>query len=166
MDDDLLLDHLLIMSREPFTEDEMNILDRLTALYQPGGRGDISLVPIEWGAHNRTSVSKSCKTFQSATPFVPSHYYRKGRGPFDEWIAEQLKRECENAGLPAPVRIQPIPFLRKGSRQVKWYEFKRSRRGEQERYGMGFRIEFEKEVQGPFAIGYASHFGLGMFVPE
>jgi hypothetical protein len=26
-------------------------------------------------------------------------------------------------------------------------------------------IEFEQEIQGPLALGYGSHFGLGLFVP-
>jgi len=30
----------------------------------------------------------------------------------------------------------------------------------------GLRIEFERDVRGPIALGYASHFGLGLFVPE
>lgn len=32
--------------------------------------------------------------------------------------------------------------------------------------GIGLRITFEKEVRGPIALGYASHFGLGAMDPE
>jgi hypothetical protein len=30
--------------------------------------------------------------------------------------------------------------------------------------GYKFRIEFAEAVQGPVALGYAAHFGLGLFV--
>lgn len=31
---------------------------------------------------------------------------------------------------------------------------------------MGVRIEFEREVAGPLTLGYASHYGMGLFAPE
>jgi CRISPR-associated protein Csb2 len=30
----------------------------------------------------------------------------------------------------------------------------------------GLRIELERQVRGPIALGYGSHFGLGLFVPQ
>ena len=32
--------------------------------------------------------------------------------------------------------------------------------------GLGLRLTFTKELRGPLALGYGSHFGLGQFVPE
>ena len=51
-------------------------------------------------------------------------------------------------------------------REITWNQFRRARKGEEPRYGIGFKIEFENPVAGPIAIGYGSHFGLGLFVPE
>jgi CRISPR-associated protein Csb2 len=53
--------------------------------------------------------------------------------------------------------------------RLRWTEFKRwrssgSRPAVSE--GYGFRITFSEEVAGPIALGYASHFGLGLFIPE
>lgn len=30
----------------------------------------------------------------------------------------------------------------------------------------GFRIVFPEQVEGPLALGYAAHLGMGSFVPE
>lgn len=31
--------------------------------------------------------------------------------------------------------------------------------------GYGFRITFPDSVDGPLALGYGAHFGLGLFIP-
>ena len=33
------------------------------------------------------------------------------------------------------------------------------------RSGFGFRLSFASPIPGPLALGYGSHFGLGLFVP-
>jgi len=56
-----------------------------------------------------------------------------------------------------------------GERDVPWDAFVR-RRGADERRpaangaGYGFRIVFAEAVQGPVAVGYGGHFGMGMFM--
>jgi CRISPR-associated protein Csb2 len=53
---------------------------------------------------------------------------------------------------------------------VEWRRFKTYRKtGFGNRGGCpptGFILEFGEPVPGPFALGYASHFGLGLFVPH
>jgi CRISPR-associated protein Csb2 len=166
LNSDLLLDHLLVISHEQLNEQEISVLDQLTSLYQSGGKEDIRLVPIEWGKIGNIGPTGAARIFESATPFVPSRFFRKGRGEFEEWLKDEVRRECQNVGLPIPSKIEPIPCLRSMSREIKWYQFRRSRRGEEERYGMGFRIEFPHDVDGPVSLGYASHFGLGLFMPK
>ena len=54
-------------------------------------------------------------------------------------------------------------------RSVRWIEFRRERlfgggsRGQG--LGYGFAIEFPEPVSGPICLGYACHFGLGLFLP-
>jgi CRISPR-associated protein Csb2 len=55
-----------------------------------------------------------------------------------------------------------------GGQEVPWHAFLRRReRGEgrpaADGAGYGFRIEFPEAVQGPVAMGYAAHFGMGGF---
>jgi CRISPR-associated protein Csb2 len=34
------------------------------------------------------------------------------------------------------------------------------------RQGLGFRITFAQDVEGPVVLGYGAHFGLGQFRPK
>jgi CRISPR-associated protein Csb2 len=72
------------------------------------------------------------------------------------------------AGFPRPVLVEPVAGTMLGEREVPWHAFLRRReRGEgrpsANGAGYGFRIEFAEAVQGPVAVGYASHFGMGGF---
>ena len=44
-------------------------------------------------------------------------------------------------------------------------EYRRNRKGDPVRPGFFLRLTFDHPVQGPLAIGYGAHFGLGMFRP-
>lgn len=47
------------------------------------------------------------------------------------------------------------------------FEFKRLRKNDKPGGGAyGLFLEFEQPVRGPLCLGYASHFGLGLFVPD
>lgn len=79
--------------------------------------------------------------------------------------ASQLLRAIGHAGLPRPVAIGVIPTPLWGNR---WIDFKTMRKGKvppASTTPYGFMIDFGKEVQGPIALGYGCHIGLGMFLP-
>ena len=104
--------------------------------------------------------------FVSATPFMPPRHYRKGRGKFTEWLHQEVRKEAVNQGLPVPMEIEFLPTLACSDREIRWLEFRRSRKGESSQVGYGFRVTFPEPVSGPVALGYGAHFGLGLFVPE
>jgi CRISPR-associated protein Csb2 len=161
-DGDGRIDHLTITSGEPFDADELSALDRLTSIWQPKGRPVAHLVLIALSADPKTH---SCKTWVSATPFVTSRHYRKGRGTFEHWLTAELIRECGFHGLPAPSTVEWIPGTRRTKRPIRWFEFGRSRKGDMPAPGYGCIISFENVVHGPFSLGAGCHFGLGAFVP-
>jgi CRISPR-associated protein Csb2 len=75
-------------------------------------------------------------------------------GPF-----EQVALEMERRGLPVPVAISALPGAR-------WLEFRRHRRGHESLgWAYGFELETPEPVQGPLALGWGCHFGLGLFLP-
>jgi CRISPR-associated protein Csb2 len=94
------------------------------------------------------------------TPFSPARHWRKGRGTFAEFLTEEVKRECRNHGLPAPVQVTP---LERPIGPFDWIEFRRNRKDETPRPGYGFRIAFAEPVAAPFSLGYGCHYGLGQF---
>jgi CRISPR-associated protein Csb2 len=50
--------------------------------------------------------------------------------------------------------------------ELRWLEFHTRRFKGEAGHGLaGFEIEFAEEVTGPLALGFACHFGLGLFLP-
>jgi CRISPR-associated protein Csb2 len=118
------------------------------------------------------------KTWISRTPFLHTHhpkYTRAGVPKVDDTGLQkgspehELLRLLELAGFPEPETVEPVASTCLGGRDVPWHDFLR-RRGERRPAangaGYGFRIEFPEPVQGPVAVGYASHFGMGGFEIE
>lgn len=166
-DRDGWLDHLIIMCRVPFNHDEVIALDRLDRVWQPGGKPDIYFIPLKWGQIEDLLEDGGSRTrFISATPFVPPRHYRKGRGPFPEWLADEVRREAVYHGLPEPVDVRLLEKLSiRGGRHIRWLEFRRNRKGDQPGMGYGFELVFAEPVNAPIALGYGAHQGLGQFVP-
>jgi len=159
------LDHLLVICRDALDMKELATLSKLSSIYQPNGLPDIILKPVMWGNSGNLRYTEPSTWFISATPFVSPRHYRKGRGPFESWIISEVKRELKNHGFPMPESIKPLkePTLKGKTR--KWYRFRRSRKGDAEKPGYGFILKFNERVNGPIAIGYGAHFGLGLFLP-
>jgi CRISPR-associated protein Csb2 len=157
-DGDGRIDHLMVRCAQPFDDGEIHALDCLTAIWQRDGRPELACTPVQWGASGRALV------MESATPFIPPRHWRPARGPFGQWLGEEVARECRNHGHAAPVRLEPIAeLLVRGSRSIHWMEFRRNRKGDRVRTGYGLRIEFSQPVQQPLSLGYGCHFGLGQF---
>ncbi|MGC8618601.1 MAG: type I-G CRISPR-associated protein Csb2 [Thermoplasmata archaeon] len=165
IDNDQRLDHVLVMIREAFSLEELGVLSYLNSLWQAGGKPDIKILPVEMGSKSQLSAFPSSKSFRSETPFIPPRHYRKGRGDYSEWLAEELKRDAKNHGLPEPVSVRIMNRLKKRGRSISWLDFRRSRKHEPENSGYGFEVQFAEPVKGVFTLGYGSHYGLGLFVP-
>lgn len=118
-------------------------------------------------------------TWESVTPFLAAGHLKSGGYP------AELRRLLARRGLPEPIRIA---FLRPQSsgaagsegnphdknigirvqgrlrRAIDFHRF-RSRGAERQPDSMGtfLRLQFAEPVKGPLALGYACHFGLGLF---
>jgi len=116
--------------------------------------------------------------WRSLTPFVSTRHpktFRDGRPKLDAdgWPigspAHDLRRLLTEAGLPMPTKMEPLDAIHVGSRRLRPLEFQNQRfHGEGSRgaqIGTAFKLTFAAPVPGPLALGYASHFGLGLFVP-
>jgi CRISPR-associated protein Csb2 len=162
-DNDGWLDHLLVISREPLDWNELRTLYRLESLWQRAGKPDIRCTPIR--SETFSEFAPPSARFVSATPFVTSRHYRKGRGHFFDWLVEEVRREATNHGLPQLTRLAPMPGPVVRGRLIQWRDFRRNRREEPIFPGYGFELEFAQPVARPFALGYGCHFGLGQFRP-
>ncbi|MFW6117642.1 MAG: type I-U CRISPR-associated protein Csb2, partial [Thermoproteota archaeon] len=78
----------------------------------------------------------------------------------------QLLLSIERRDLPPVKSLKPVPEFRWNGFTKRWLEFKRYHRGVKPVSGMGygFHITFKEPVQGPIALGYGCHYGLGLFL--
>jgi CRISPR-associated protein Csb2 len=162
-DGDGRLDHLLVTCKDPLDRDERRALDQLESIWQPQGRPDLRCIPMFWGVS--TQIWPRSRIVRSATPFIPPRHYRRGRGEFARWVADEVRREAAYHELPPIARVTPLAHLGVGGRELRCIEFRRNRKNDTVRLGHGFELEFTEPPAGPVALGYGCHFGLGLFMP-
>jgi len=116
----------------------------------------------------------------SRTPFIPTRHpkvTRAGAIKRDDTGLQigcpehELRRLLKLGGFPEPVLVESVNGTWLGEQEVAWASFVCKRdngEGKRAAYdrGYGFRIEFAEEIQGPLAVGYGSHFGMGSFLPD
>ena len=107
-------------------------------------------------------------TWRAVTPFTPARYPKKNRDEWHSFVVNEVQRELGVRGhaqaadvdsIDGPwtafVRHRPSARLRRDMRQ-----------GQAHLPGQFLRLRFAQPVHGPLALGWLSHFGLGLFVPE
>ena len=177
--------HLTIWSATGFDEQACLALRRLNKVWGHGGH-DLRLVLIGLGQPETFPDCKlfgSSKLWHSATPFVSTRHaktFRDGRPKIDAttgWqigsAAHDLLRLLSWNPTTTGVSVRLNKTITVGdltaSRTLQCLQFQTARydgggsRGHNE--GASFTITFPHKVSGPLAIGYGSHFGLGLFVP-
>jgi CRISPR-associated protein Csb2 len=121
-----------------------------------------SVGPVEQVAPELCGPSR---TWRSLTPYLPVRHYKRSRGTYEQFLAEDVRRELAYRNLPAGVEVVRVPY------QDGWaMAFRRYRAGEQltkhARAGYGLRLTFAEPQAGPVMLGQLSHFGFGVFIPE
>ena len=117
--------------------------------------------PKDFAAAN--ALFRSSKTWISTTPYLMPWHAKKGFG----W-AEQIARELEERGLPSlavlPSELCSIRINGRERRPIHFNRF-RSRRGlrQPDTLGRFLELTFEAPLEGPLALGFGCHFGLGLF---
>jgi CRISPR-associated protein Csb2 len=170
-DGDGKLDHITLYAADGFGPREVRAFD---AWRETRGPGSI-VMNVVWLGDENGLWCRASHVWRSVTPFVATRHYKE-RGtkrdafPRDQLAAMNLQEELAHRGLPAPIRVDMLKELSlPGGRSFNWRDFRQQRvlgdgrRGNE--FGKGFEIEFAEPVAGPIALGYACHFGLGLFMP-
>ena len=145
--------------------------------------------PDDFGGFNekrgQSRIMAVSKTWVSRTPFVPTRHLKLRLARSERNDPQRLRSAMERE-LIALVRlelsrrtfgehtdkviVEPLldePGTMLGGTFTNWLKFTRSRsEGGGRRaspHGYGFRFTFPQPVQGPIALGYGCHFGLGQF---
>lgn len=164
-DDDGRIDRILIHVPAGMGPAEQRALFGVKKLWEHGG--------TEWrlafegcGAADVAAVlTRPSTTWQSITPYLHP-WHRKKRLEAED----QIRRECRERGITEPIAIERIDEVDVGKgrrrRPVHFHRF-RNRRGlsQPDRLGSFWRLVFSEPIQGPLALGFACHYGLGLFKP-
>ena len=181
--------HITVYASSGFSQKEKYAIEGLTRVWGHG-LDDLQLVllgmgqPEDFAGFNTTKgdspLFTESKNWISRTPFVPTRHPKATRAGVPKRDAsglqigspeQDLRRLLKLGGFPVPVAVEPVAGTILGEQEVAWHAFLRRRETGEGKpaangAGYGFRIEFPEPVQGPVAVGYGAHFGMGGFAPE
>jgi CRISPR-associated protein Csb2 len=163
-DGDGYLDRVLIHIPAGFGPEERRVIEELRKIFS-GGDGEWRLLPEAIGGLEVASnLTHQAKQWLSVTPYLHPWHRKKRFGP-----EEQLRRECRERGLPEPIDIERLESIAVGHQSRRPIHFTRFRRGQgltqPDRHGGFWQLEFDQPINGPLALGFACHYGLGLFRP-
>jgi CRISPR-associated protein Csb2 len=97
----------------------------------------------------------------------PERYAVAEQRELERLVRKELNRRPWLAEFAESVTIERTFDTLLSGTKTSWMKFRRTRQrggGRQaSTQGYGFRLSFDGPVQGPIALGYGSHFGLGLF---
>jgi CRISPR-associated protein Csb2 len=192
-DGDGRIDHLVVYCRRGFSPSARTALDRLTRLWfehgsideETGERPrkewrlaleDIAALASFTGASRLLHIAHK---WRSVTPLFRARFDKVRPRTFDALVDSyrheiMLEWEKRCPGVPAPL-VEPVPAwgdtgrftLDINGRARSPLSFVRTRHGRgghrADMSGGFFELTFDGEVQGPIALGWGAHFGLGLF---
>lgn len=101
----------------------------------------------------------AARRWDSLTPYLHPWHRKRNFGP-----EEQLRKELERRGWPAPTQVDALENA--PLRPVQFHRFRlHSKKNQPDTHGSLWRLTFAKPVPGPLALGFACHYGLGSFMP-
>ena len=180
-DGDGWIDHVSVFVRDGMTREVQTALDRITRLWlppkhrseevdtEPGSMKEWRLALEGFGRPadfaDGARIFGTARRWRSVTPFLASgHLKRSG-------YAGEVRRLLRRRGLHADdahvTELEAIDVGGTPRRAVHFHRFRpRGREVQPDAAGALLRIVLARPMQGPLAIGYASHFGLGLWTPD
>ena len=176
-DEDGWIDHLTVFIPSGIDAAIQSRLDRVTRIWlTPGGsrrqRGEASNIDewrlaLEGFGHaddfaGSSRLLAASRHWRSVTPFLAAGHLKKAGYPGE--VLRLLRRRGIDT---EDVKIREMEEIMVGGaprRALNFHRFRsRGREPQPDSSGALLEIEFPKAFRGPLAVGYGSHFGLGMF---
>lgn len=158
------IDRVLLHVPDGMDADQQRILTRITKLWSRDGSEWGSVLESVGNASAAEAITTRSCVWESATPYLHPWHVKKRFG-----VEDQLRRECHERGLPEIVEFEQLSVVPVGNQRRNVIRFRRFRnkRGlnQPDRHGSFWRLTFSEPVTGPMALGFACHFGLGLFKP-
>ena len=157
------IDAFFVYCRGGFSKKLALPLKRLTQIHgEKGEKWQIVLENFGSPEDFESFLFGKSPVWQSCSPYLHPWHLKKNFTLFD-----QIRKECAKRGLPELEDIKLVPYLLKGESRLcppAFYKI-RSKKGlsQPDRRGGFWQLRFKKPVQGPLALGFGCHFGLGLF---
>ena len=167
--------HLTVFAEEGFGPGEIAALTSLRSLkFGNLEQLRVQLIGLGQVADFTATLFKPSRTWVSATPFI-AHRNLKRRGTKRDLVTGDDHKNvflglCINELLGLSGRSPAVvTSLPPRTTDLRSFEYRRSRNrrnddGWNRAHGC-FRLEFKDEISGPLSLGYASHYGMGLFCP-
>ena len=183
-DSDGLIDHISVFIADGINHDIRAKLDRITRLWlEPKQRvedGDAEITSAkEWrlaleGFGKPADFAGSARIFgcsdrwRSVTPFLAAGHLKAAKyaGEFRRLVKRtgMDRRFGFDAGSIDITELPEIPVGGTARRILHFHRFRsRGREVQHDTAGVSLDVVFPVPVEGPLALGYGSHFGLGLF---
>lgn len=177
LDGDGHIDHIIIYADMKLGETAQSSIHQVKRLWAKGVYGDIQVAVVGYGDLDilkrlpdkmKSSIesllgpSGGARVWESVTPFVPPRFLKEGG---KNSLVGQVNAELAARRLPKAELVQVDSTL---TRELRNYVRRRSHgHGPQPPVDIGFglRLVFSEPIAGPLLLGYASHYGLGLFAP-
>ncbi|NIA21620.1 MAG: type I-U CRISPR-associated protein Cas5/Cas6 [Anaerolineaceae bacterium] len=176
LDEDGRLDHVILYAPMKLDAKAQRTILKLRRTWTKGddrdiivtcaGFGDLEQFASQLRRKSGRPLPLLAKTerWVSYTPFVPPRHLKKSKNT----LPEQVKAELASRSLPPPVEIAVLNREELVDRRL--LRFVRARRQGKPQppapRAFGLRLTFAQPVSGPLSLGYASHYGLGLFAAE
>jgi CRISPR-associated protein Csb2 len=167
-DGDGHIDHILVHAPDGLSPAAVHALDRVRRLWRRDW-GEWPVLLEGYGSTGDLAESVYLGTahrWRSVTPYLHPWYAKKRFG-----VAEQIARECRERGLPEPgVALEEVPVEGPDGimrRPVHFHRFRDTpkRLTQPDTRGQFVTLTFPEAIEGPLALGFGCHFGLGVFGP-
>ncbi len=181
--------HITVYSKEGFNRKATKALLSIRKVWGRSGY-DLQLIPVELGSpeelggiritKGKSPLMASSTDWESVTPFYPARHPKpkvENKQSALEWYkfmeqyyAGEVLRELKNAGFPKPQEVQILTergiVLDGHFTSLVKFNAKRNGTGIKATISpVVVKLKFSEPVQGPIAIGYSAHYGLGCFRP-
>ncbi len=165
------LDRVVLHVPAGFDEKARRVVGKLSRrkkkLWEPNG-GEWRLL-LEGMGNSKIcgELTATSRKWISATPYLHPWHVKKNLS-----VAEQIRRECEIRGFPEIIDLKRVQTINAGGRDRRPIDFRRFRsnkrnQSQPDRHGSFWKITFADPFDdGPLALGFACHFGLGLFQPD
>jgi CRISPR-associated protein Csb2 len=175
-EDRIRLSHLTVYARQGFGRGETAVLNGVRWLQvgdlqlraQLIGRGR----PCDFRAELFGGSSGEAREWVSVTPYVgPAHIGRTGR---QRYLRKAIRAAWRRWRPGQSAEVEVVPVITNPDQDSAWagrprpLEFRRGRSRTGDGYGRAFgvcRLTFSDPIVGPLCLGYACHYGLGLFLP-